>query len=62
MSLISIPRSYSQIFIVLALWLRRAEVALIEQDSETWVLATVTDRNGDFAFYRVRAGKYFLEA
>src|SRR6185503_19299802 len=40
--------------------LRRADVSLIEQDSNEWLTASVTDRNGEFVFTDVSAGSYFV--
>ncbi|HET6978335.1 MAG TPA: carboxypeptidase regulatory-like domain-containing protein [Pyrinomonadaceae bacterium] len=40
--------------------LRRAEVTLVDQVSESWAGDAVTDRNGDFALYQISAGRYFV--
>lgn len=40
--------------------LRRAEVHLIEQATDDWRDSSVTDRNGEFVFRKVSAGKYFV--
>ena len=40
--------------------LRRAEVTLLSHDRDIGDSKSVTDRNGEFAFYNVSAGKYLL--
>jgi hypothetical protein len=40
--------------------LRRAEVTLLSPDRDIDDTKSVTDRNGEFAFYNVSAGKYLL--
>ena len=40
--------------------LRRAEVTLFIQETETWVASSITDRNGEFDINNVSAGRYFL--
>jgi len=40
--------------------LRRAEVLLVNQDGEYWPVPSITDRNGEFTFTNVNAGKYFV--
>ena len=42
--------------------LRRAEVYIISQERDTRGEKSITDRNGEFAFYDVSAGKYLLVA
>ena len=42
--------------------LRRAEVFLVSPDSDVMSAKSITDRNGEFTFYAISAGRYLLVA
>lgn len=40
--------------------LRRADISLVTHDTENWVDHSISDRNGEFVFKNISAGRYFL--
>jgi len=40
--------------------LRRAEISLVTQDGADWVGHSISNRNGEFVFNNIGAGRYFV--